>query len=175
MWLLHACEETPPAGGSKPIEWMLLSTIPIERADDAIKLLDYYAKRWRIEDWHRILKTCCRVEEPAHRDSECLMRLVAINMVIAWRIHLMTLLGREVPELPMDLLFSDLEITVLERYCESRGVEKPANLGESVRLVAKLGGYLGRNHDPPPGAEVLWRGLRKLSNWCECAAFWPPD
>lgn len=176
LWLLHASEKLPPADGSKPIEWMLLSTLAIEKAQDAIQVLGYYAKRWRIEDWHRILKTCCRVEEPAHRDSECLMRLVAINMVIAWRIHLMTLLGREVPELEMEMLFSDLEIAVMRRYCQSQQLEEPANLGEAVRLVAKLGGYLGRKNDGPPGAEVLWRGHRKLSNWCECAAFsWPPD
>jgi hypothetical protein len=131
LWLLHAWEETPPVDGSKPVEWMLLTTIAIENADAAIQVLGYYAKRWRIEDWHRILKTCCRVEEPAHRDSECLMRLVAINMVIAWRIHLMTLLGREVPQLPMELLFSDLEIAVLSRYCQSRKLPEPANLGDA--------------------------------------------
>ncbi|MCA1600332.1 MAG: IS4 family transposase [Acidobacteria bacterium] len=171
VWLLHACEETPPADGSKSIEWMLLTSIAIENEQSAIEVLGYYAKRWRIEDWHRILKTCCRVEEPAHRDSECLMRLVAINMVIAWRIQLMTLLGREVPELPLELLFSDLEIEVMRRYCNSQRVRVPATLGEGVLLVAKLGGYLGRKHDGPPGAEVLWRGSRKLSIYCECAAF----
>jgi len=176
VWLLHACEETPPADGSKPLEWMLLTTIAMDCPEDAAKVLGYYAKRWRIEDWHRILKTCCRVEEPAHRDSECLMRLVAINMVIAWRIHLMTLLGREVPDLPMEVLFSDLEIEVLRRYCQNQKLAEPTNLGEGVLLVAKLGGYLGRKHDGPPGAEVLWRGSRKLSNWAECAAFsWPSD
>jgi hypothetical protein len=172
LWLLHACEETPPADGSKPIQWMLLSTIAIENSDAAIQVLGYYAKRWRIEDWHRILKTCCRVEEPAHQDSECLMRLVAINMVIAWRIHLMTLLGREVPQLPMELLFSDLEIAVMRRYSQSRkDLPEPTNLGEAVIFVARIGGYLARKHDGPPGAEVLWRGNRKLSIWCECAAF----
>jgi hypothetical protein len=176
VWLLHAREDSPPEDGSKPLEWMLLTSIELNGAEDAIRVLGYYAKRWRIEDWHRILKTCCRVEEPAHRDSECLMRLVAINMVIAWRIHLMTLLGREVPELPMELLFSDLEIEVLRRFCQSRKLPEPTNLGECVVLVARLGGYLDRKHDGPPGAEVLWRGSRKLSNWCECAAFaWPAD
>ncbi len=176
VWLLHACEETPPEDGSKPVEWMLLTSIALTCPEDAIQVLGYYAKRWRIEDWHRILKTCCRVEEPAHRDSECLMRLVAINMVIAWRIHLMTLLGREVPELPMEVLFSELEIEVLRRYCKKQQLEEPANLGEGVVLVARLGGYLARKHDGPPGAEVLWRGSRKLANWCECAAFsWPSD
>ena len=76
----------------------------------------------------------------------------------------------------VDILFSELEIEVLRRYCKNQQLEEPANLGEGVVLVARLGGYLARKHDGPPGAEVLWRGSRKLSNWCECAAFsWPSD
>ena len=80
VWLLHVREETPPEDGSKPMEWMLLTSIALNGVGDAKKVLGYYTKRWRIEGWHRILKTCCRVAEPAHRDSECLMRLLAITL-----------------------------------------------------------------------------------------------
>lgn len=170
MWLLDAREENPPEG-SNPLSWKILTSMPIKDFDEAVEILAFYAKRWRIEDWHRILKTCCRVDEPAHRDAECLKRLIAINMVMAWRIHLMTLLGREVPELPTKVLFSDLEIKVLEKYCESQKITMPSNLGETVILVARLGGYMARKHDPPPGAELLWRGTRKLTTWCEFASF----
>ena len=72
--------------------------------------------RWRIEDWHRVLKSGCRIEELAHQTAERLKRAIAINLVIAWRIMLMTLLGRECPELPAEVLFSDLELTVLRAY-----------------------------------------------------------
>ena len=167
-------EQTEQKEQTKLFEWMLYTSIPIESLQDAAEIIGFYAKRWRIEDWHRILKTCCRVEEPAHRDAQCLKRLVAINMVIAWRIHLMTLLGREVPELPVEVLFSDLEIQVMAQYCRSHQLAEPSNLGEAVLLVAKLGGYLGRKNDGPPGAEILWRGSRKLSTWCEFAAFSAP-
>ena len=92
-------------------------------------------------------------------------------MVVAWRIHLMTLFGREVPQLPSEVLYSDFEIAVLGRCCQSRRLPLPANLGEAVLPVAPLGGHLGRTHDPPPGTEVLWRGSRRLAYWCECAAF----
>lgn len=163
VWLLHACEQTPPADGSKPLEWFLLTTLPIRGVEDAAKVLAYYAKRWRIEDWHRILKTCCRVEEPAHQDAECLKRLLAINMVVAWRIHLMTLLGREVPDLPIDTIFSDLEIRVLHLFAKKYRLPSPTCLGEAVLLVAKMGGHLTRGSDPPPGAEVLWRGNLRLT------------
>ncbi len=62
----------------------------------------------------------------------------------------------------------------MAHYCRSHKLPEPANLGEAVLLVAKLGGYLGRKNDGPPGAEILWRGSRKLSNWCEFAAFSTP-
>lgn len=169
VWLLHAREENPPPN-AKPLEWFLLTTLPIQTLAEAARILAYYAKRWRIEDWHRILKTCCRVEEPAHQDAECLKRLLAINMVIAWRIHLMTLLGREVPTLMAETLFSDLEIRVMRLYAKNNHIPPPTNLGEAVRLVARLGGYLNRGHDPPPGAEVLWRGTIRLTALCDGVA-----
>ncbi|MDJ0863610.1 MAG: hypothetical protein QNJ82_15380 [Gammaproteobacteria bacterium] len=72
--------------------------------------------RWRIEDWHRVLKSGCRIEGLAHQTAERLKRAIAINLVIAWRILLMTLLGRACPELPAEVLFSDLELSVLRAY-----------------------------------------------------------
>jgi hypothetical protein len=164
--LLHAREEHPPQD-AKPLEWFLLTTLPINDPADAAKVLSYYAKRWRIEDWHRILKTCCRVEEPAHEDAECLKRLLAINMVIAWRLHLMTLLGREVPNLPAETIFSDLEIRCMRLFSQNYRLPPPADLGAAVLLVAKLGGYIHRANDPPPGAEVLCRGFIRLSLMCD--------
>ena len=167
VWLLQAREDHPPGDGSKPLEWFLLTTLPIASVEDAAKVLSYYAKRWRIEDWHRILKTCCRVEEPAHEDAECLKRLLAINMVIAWRIHLMTLLGREVPALNAETIFSDLEIRCMRLFAKNYHLPPPTCLGEAILLVGKLGGYMHRGNDPPPGAEVLCRGFIRLSLMCD--------
>ena len=124
--------------------------------------LRWYALRWRIEDWHRVLKTGCRIERLAFETAERLKRAVAINLVIAWRIMLMTLLGRESPELPAEVLFSDMEIRVLHAFARQRKLEGPSALGIAVRLVARLGGYLARANDPPPGHEVMWRGFTML-------------
>ena len=74
--------------------------------------------RWRIEDWHRVLKSGCRIEDIAHHSAERLRRAIAINLVIAWRIMLMTLLGREQPELPAEMLFSDIELRALRAYAK---------------------------------------------------------
>ena len=126
--------------------------------------------RWRIEDWHRVLKSGCRIETLQHKTAERLRRAIAINLVIAWRIMLMTLLGREQPELSAEVLFSDLEIEVLAAYQKkdrTRPTEPLIQLGNAVRLVAQIGGYLGRANDPPPGHQLMWQGYFQLQLMCE--------
>lgn len=119
MWVVHVREDNPPAN-TKRLEWFLLTTINIKSINNAIDCVKWYCLRWRIEDWHRVLKSGCKVEEIAHKTAERQKRAVAINMVIAWRIMLMTLLGREVPELPPEVLFSNLEIKVLKNYAKKK-------------------------------------------------------
>ncbi len=170
---VHAVEATPPEG-VEPVEWFLLTSRSIDSVDDAQQCLQDYAWRWRIEDWHRVLKSGCRIEELAHQSGDRLKRAIAINLVIAWHIMVMTLLGREVPELPTDVLFSDLEIEVLQAYATANGLKVPSNLGETTRLVARLGGYLGRKNDPPPGHQLMWYGYRELTMMCIGYALRPP-
>ena len=165
LWVIQAVEEEPPAG-AKPIRWFLLTTLSIGSVEDAETYLRWYSLRWRIEDWHRVLKTGCRIEELAHRTAERLRRALAIYMVIAWRVMLMTLLGREQPELPAELLFSDLELEVLGAFAEQRRKPRPRHLDEAVRLAAQLGGYLARNSDPPPGHQLVWKGVTALQMMC---------
>lgn len=113
--VIHAVESSPPAG-SEAVEWFLLTTMNITSPEDAVQYLRWYCLRWRIEDWHRVLKSGCAVERIAHDTAERIRRAIAINLVIAWRIMLMTLLGRETPELPPEVLFSDIELRVLRAY-----------------------------------------------------------
>ena len=119
LTIVHVVENNPPEG-EKGIEWFLLTTVDVQSAEDAEKCLRWYCKRWRIEDWHRILKSGCCIEEAAHKNAERLRRSIAINLVIGWRIMLMTLLGRETPELPVEVLFSDIEIEVLEAVAKKK-------------------------------------------------------
>ena len=88
LWMVHAREERPPAK-TEPLEWFVLTTMPVTSADDATRILQWYALRWRIEDYFRILKSGCKVEELQHHSAERLERAIAIKMVIAWRIQLM--------------------------------------------------------------------------------------
>jgi len=161
LWILHLREEEPPAG-AKPLEWFLLTTMEITSPEQAQRLVGWYCLRWRIEDWHRVLKTGCTIEELGHKTAERLKRAIAISAVIAWRIMLMTLLGRETPDLPASVFFSDLELEVLEAFAKTRRdlkhLKPATRLYDAVLVVAKLGGYLGRKNDEPPGHQLMWYG-----------------
>ncbi len=78
----------------------------------------------------------------------------------------MTLLGREFPALPAEVLFSDLEIELLDAYSK-KNLTTPDNLGSAIKLVAKIGGYLDRFKDPPPGYQIIWKGYFRLQLMCE--------
>jgi hypothetical protein len=170
VWAVLVTEEDAPAGVT-PIQWCLLTTLQITSPEQAEQCLAWYCLRWRIEDWTRVLKSGCQVEDLAHETAERLKRAIAIRMVIAWRIMLMTLLGRQTPELPADLLFSDLELKVLEVFAATRkDLLSPSHLPAAVLLVAKLGGYLNRKGDPPPGNQLMWQGYTALQFMCLGAA-----
>ena len=118
--MIHAVESSPPEG-TRAIEWFVLTTVTITSPEDAVQCLRWYCLRWRIEDWHRVLKSGCAVEQIAHKTAERIRRAIAINLVIGWRIMLMTLLGRQTPELPPEVLFSDIELQVLNAYSKKNG------------------------------------------------------
>ena len=125
--MVHILEPSAPEE-TKPLEWFLLTTCAIDSIDDAQACLRWYGLRWRIEDWHRVLKTGCRIEDLAHHSAERLERAIAIKLVIAWRIMLMTLVGRACPELPAEVLLSEVEVTVLNAFAIQTRIKPPANL-----------------------------------------------
>jgi hypothetical protein len=112
VWIIHVVEKKAPKG-QEPIEWFLITTMPIDSVDKAAACVRWYGWRWRIEDWHRVLQSGCRVEDAIHDTAERLQRVMAIHMVVAWRILLMTLLGRQEPDLAAEVLFTDVEVEVL--------------------------------------------------------------
>jgi hypothetical protein len=119
IWVIHALEDKPPRH-AKAVEWFLLTTVDASSPEEAVSCLRWYCLRWRIEDWHRVLKSGCAIEEIGHKSAERLRRAIAINLVIAWRIMLMTLLGRETPEQPAEVLFTDIELEVLRAYSKKK-------------------------------------------------------
>jgi len=113
LYALLATEPHPPQG-AKALCWVLLTTVPLRSRREAWRCLRDYTRRWRIEDWHRVLKSGCRIEAHQHRTAPRLARAIAIDAVIAWRVMLLALLGREVPEMPAAWVFSPQQCRLLE-------------------------------------------------------------
>ncbi len=119
MHAVCAIEVNPPAG-AEPIKWFLLTTLEIESPEDALECIKYYKCRWRIEEFHRVLKSACKVEAHKHDSAEKLKIVIAVDMVVAWRIMLLTLLGRECPEMPADIVFDKHELLVMDLLDEKK-------------------------------------------------------
>ncbi len=156
--------ETDPPEDEAPVQWYLLSTLKVGSAKEAAEIVGYYLQRWRIEDYFRVLKSGCRVEHLLFRTADRLQRAIAINAVIAWRIMLMTLLGRQVPDCDPDLMFTDAELNFLGDYARKHAMATPQRLGDAVAVVAHLGGYRDRKHDPDPGNQIMWTGYNRLTS-----------
>jgi hypothetical protein len=149
--------EKHPPQGAQPLEWLLLTTMEVRSVKQARKIIRWYCRRWRIEEWHRVLKSGCKILEHQNRTAETLLRAIAIDAVIAWRIMLLALLGREVPELPCEVLFNPIECEVLGLLNKKKD-QKKCSLGQAMIMIAQLGGYLDRKCDGVPGFESMWRG-----------------
>jgi hypothetical protein len=112
LWAVYLEEKHPPKGATA-VRWLLLTSIPIASLKQALKCVRWYCRRWRIEEWHRVMKSGCKILDHQNREARVLLRAIALDAVIAWRIMLLALLGREVPELPSDALFDQAECEVL--------------------------------------------------------------
>jgi hypothetical protein len=176
LWAVHASEPTPPAG-SEAIEWLLITTVATHTFDEALERLNWYAARWNIEVFHRTLKSGCRIEDRRLGDAESLQACLAIDLVVAWRVMYLTKLGRETPELPCSVFFEEAEWKALACHQQRSPTppETPPTLGEAMRMVAKLGGFLGRKGDGHAGPTVLWRGLNRLADITETFSIFHPS
>jgi hypothetical protein len=157
--------EKDPSAGATPVEWLLLTTIEVSSAKQALKCIRWYCRRWRIEEWHRVLKSGCNILDHQNHSAEALLGAIAIDAVIAWRIMLLALLGREVPELPCERVFGRYECRVLELLSKKTG--NKLLLGEAITIIAQLGGCLNRKCDGPAGFEAVWKGYARFSDLAE--------
>jgi hypothetical protein len=162
--VIHASERGAPKN-RKPINWKLLTDMPVSSRKEAIEKLDWYAMRWKIETFHKILKSGCRAEDARLRTAERLTNLIALYSIVSWRVFWITMLARVAPQAPATVALSELEIQLLEKMIKDAG--KPVGrktLGTYLIKLARLGGYLARASDPPPGNMVIWRGLSRLAD-----------
>ena len=128
------------------------SPVDVDSTETAVAVIGYYLRRWRIEDLFRVSSP----DAESNISVPTVQRAVTINTVIAWRLMVMTLLGRDVPGCDAQLLFTDIELRFLTDYAEELGLPPPDHLAAAVLLLAIFGGYQNRTHDPPPGHQIMW-------------------
>ncbi len=165
IWAVLAREVDAP-DGTPPLEWMLLTTCEVGTFDQAMEKIAWYTVRWGIEVYHRTLKSGCLIEERQLGHADRIEACLGIDMVVAWRIYHLTKLGRETPDVPCTVFFEEAEWKALAAYRTQNPIppEHPPTLREVTRMVASLGGFLGRKGDGEPGTESLWIGLQRLDD-----------
>jgi hypothetical protein len=165
LQFLLAEEEQPPRG-QKPVRWMLVTTLPITCWEEAVRLSTWYTYRWRIERFHFVLKSGCRIEQLQLETLDRLQRALACYSIVAMRLMWLTYESREHPHHSCEGI---LETHEWQSLCatmhprQSIPIEPP-ELHDAVRMIAQLGGFLGRKGDGEPGVKTLWQGLRRLDD-----------
>jgi hypothetical protein len=165
LTVIYAQEQTVPAGRDR-IDWKLITNLPVRSRSDAIEKLTWYAMRWKIEMFHKVLQSGCQAEQARLRTADRLANLISVFCILSWRIFWMTMSNRVMPEASPLLALTPLEVDLLDRLVKDKGGAMPSGNGLSAYLtkVARLGGYLARARDAPPGNLVLWRGLSRLTD-----------
>lgn len=149
--------------GEEPINWLLLTTLKIESQEDARKVVNLYLCRWGIETFFHVLKNGCAIEELQFEDSSRLFPCLAMYLIVAWRVMYTMMLGRLIPEVPCSLVFEEDEWEcAYAMIMKKRPPSYPPMLGDMIKMIATMGGYLGRKSDGPPGPQVIWIGIQKL-------------
>ena len=163
LTVLHAREPDEPAHRPR-IDWKLVTDLPVPSNRAAVEKLRWYALRWKIEVFHKILKSGCKAEDARLRTAERLVKLIAVFCILSWRVFWMTMLNRSAPDAEPGLVLTDQEIALLDHLVPDKARPTHGRLALYLTKIARLGGYLARASDPPPGNTVMWRGMSRLTD-----------
>lgn len=165
LWAVYAREiDRPAVAAHDVVEWMLWTTVEVSDLGQAVERLDWYTRRWGIEEFHRTLKSGCRIEDRRLAEAENWKKCLAIDLVVAWRIEHLKKLSRRDPERSSTEAFAtdELEILLALNHRPPLDAERPPSLRDAVRMTAQIGGFIGRKGDGEPGSITLWRGHESL-------------
>lgn len=167
VWGVLVREEAPPEGAA-PLQWLLLTNVPVQSEEAAWGVVRAYAYRWRIEELHKALKTGCRLEERQHEDVRTLQNVLALLLQTSIRLLRLRTLSRVHPDAPASLALPEPHLQVL-RHVAPRVLPRlrlapdtPLTLQQAFTLIAVLGGHAGTPSAKPAGWLVLWRGYERL-------------
>ncbi|WP_397568394.1 IS4 family transposase [Schlesneria sp. T3-172] len=155
-------EEPSPPEGQQPIQWILLTTLPIDNLEQVQLIVKYYGIRWQIEVYFKTLKSGCRIEERYFEEMDRLLNCVAVYSIVAWKILYLCRLSQQCPDLDCEVVFEPCEWKPVYMVTHNNVLpQSPPTLNEMVRMIASLGGYVMRSKTQP-GSQTLWLGLQRL-------------
>jgi hypothetical protein len=159
-WVVRVWEADPPPG-VVPLDWVLVTTVPVGSVAEAWERVGWYERRWLVEEYHRCLKTGCRIEARQLQDRAALWRLLGIAAPTAVRLLHLRQAARADPDLPATAVLPAEVIAVVAAKTGQPTADMTART--CWRLIARLGGHQGRRGDGEPGWETLWKGWRVVS------------
>jgi hypothetical protein len=162
MNVIEVVEVNPPKGVT-PIRWILFTSLPVTTFDDAWDVIRYYELRWLVEEYHKALKTGCRMESRQLKTAGRLEAFVGLTSVVAIRLLKLKSIARTNPEVPAQRVVPKVWLQMLKLARKKLTRVHDLTVGQFYREVAKLGGFLGRTGDGEPGWITIWRGWEKLN------------
>lgn len=154
-------EPNPPAD-EPPVEWILVTTLPIDTLEQVQLIVAYYCVRWSIEILFRTLKSGCRIEQRRFEHVDRLLPCLGLYLIVAWRTLFVCRMGRECPDVACDAIFEPSEWkAVWMAVHKKKPPRKTPSLAKMVHLIAQLGGYVERPNNEP-GTQTLWIGLQRM-------------
>ena len=167
--------ETHPPPDDEPVQWLLLTDLPVDTADAARNVVAFYCLRWMIEVFFRVLKSGCRVEERRFERIDRFQSCLAVYLIVAWRTLYLCRLGRACPHLDCEAVFDPAEWKAVWTAARRGPLPPtPPPLGPMTRLVAELGGYVPRKNSPP-GPQTIWLGLQRAHDFALCWRAFGPE
>lgn len=159
-------QEIDPPPGVTPLDWLLLTNIPVHTFEEAVERVRWYRCRWYIEVYFKVLKSGCKVEDCRLRTAQRLILFLTLHSIIAWRLFWLTYVNRCLPDAPCSAVLAEHEWQALYATIHRTSVlpQQLPTVHQAVRWIARLGGFLGRKRDGEPGVTVIWRGWQRLSD-----------
>ena len=173
-WVVRVWEDNPPAG-VEPLEWLLLTSVPVDTVEQAWERVEWYRARWTVEDYHQGIKTGCRIEQRQLQTYEGLRRLLGLLAPIAVRLLHLRAASRQTPQLPASQTMPAEVVQVVAYLAKVPAISRSTQQGWYT--IAGQGGYLGRKGDGPPGWKTLWHGwfhIQTLVEGMHLASRLPP-
>lgn len=168
--------EMNPPEGDVAVEWLLLTSLPVDDVESVRLVIHYYCVRWMIEVFFRVLKSGCRVEARRFEHIDRLLACLAVYLIVAWRTLYVCRLGRSCPDVSCEAVFEPAEWKSVWKVVHRTDPPRvPPPLNQMVRLVAQLGGYVNRKRSDPPGPQVIWIGLQRMHDFAICWRLFGPD